>query len=137
GVRREIPPSPIGQRTGRQKQEDDLPPLTPRWSKGGICLAIGLAMMLVTALPGLDMALLAPVMLIAATVVQVWGGGDLYRAAWRAARHGATTMDTLVVAGTSIAYGYSAFVTLWPSLADRWNLQLQPTFETGALIIAL
>ena len=30
-------------------------------------------------------------------------------------------MNTLVAVGTSVAYGYSAFVTLWPRLAARWG----------------
>ena len=44
---------------------------------------------------------------------------DVYRAAWAAARHGSTTMNTLVALGTGVAYGYSTFVTLWPGVADR------------------
>jgi P-type Cu+ transporter len=57
---------------------------------------------------------LMPVLLVVATVVQFWAGGVFYRAAWAAARHGATNMSTLVALGTTVAYGYSAFVTLWP-----------------------
>ena len=57
---------------------------------------------------------LMPVLLVVATVVQFWAGAAFYRAAWAAARHGSTNMNTLVAVGTSVAYGYSAFVTLWP-----------------------
>ena len=46
-------------------------------------------------------------------------------------------MNTLVAVGTSVAYGYSAFVTLWPSLAQRWGFQPHLYYETSVIIIAL
>ena len=46
--------------------------------------------------------LVAPVLLIPATFVQVWAGGRFYQAAWAAAKHGGTNMDTLVAVGTSV-----------------------------------
>ena len=45
--------------------------------------------------------------LIPATFIQFWAGGRFYRAAWRAARHGTTNMDTLVAVGTTAAWAYS------------------------------
>ncbi|HEX2221732.1 MAG TPA: heavy metal translocating P-type ATPase [Candidatus Limnocylindria bacterium] len=103
-----------------------------------VSLAIGLAMMALMYLPlDLDLRLVAPLLLIAATVVQVWAGGVFYRAAWTAARHGTTNMNTLVAVGTGVAYGYSAFVTLWPTLADELGFPYQLYFETAAIIIAL
>jgi Cu+-exporting ATPase len=80
---------------------------------------------------------LAPILLIAATVIQFWAGSEFYRQAWAAARHGATNMNTLVVVGTSAAYIYSAFVTLWPGLAAQWNPPAHLYFESAVLIIAL
>lgn len=101
-------------------------------------LAIGLAMMALMYAPiGLPMDVIGPILLIAATVVQVWVGGAFYAAAWLAARHGATNMNTLVAVGTSVAYGYSAFVTLWPRLAAEWRLPAQHYFETSVIIVAL
>ncbi len=86
---------------------------------------------------GWDMAVVAPLLLIAATVVQVWAGGVFYRTAWAAARHGGTNMNTLVAVGTSAAYGYSAFVTLWPQLAARWGFPYHLYYESAVIIIAL
>ena len=60
-----------------------------------------------------------PVILVVTTVVQFWAGAEFYRAAWAAAKHRATNMNTLVALGTRVAYGYSAFVTLWPGLAAQ------------------
>jgi P-type Cu+ transporter len=68
---------------------------------------------------------------------QVWAGGRFYRAAWAAARHGATTMDTLVAVGTSVAYGYSAFLTLWPTLAQSVGFEHHLYYETAVIIISL
>jgi Cu+-exporting ATPase len=52
-------------------------------------------------------------------------------------RHGGTNKDTLIAVGTSAAYGYSAFVTLWPQLAQRWGFQPNLYFEASSLIIGL
>jgi P-type Cu+ transporter len=114
---------------------DDVGELRPR---ALVSLAIGLGMMLLMALPlRLDMTVVAPALLVAATVVQVWAGGRIYRTAWQMARHGTATMDTLVATGAGVAYGYSAFVTLWPRVAASWGLPLQLSFETATIIVAL
>ena len=49
---------------------------------------------------------------LAAPVV-VWGGAPFHRAAWVNARHGATTMDTLVSVGTLAAFGWSVYALFW------------------------
>jgi len=103
-----------------------------------VSLVIGLGLMALMYLPlHLDSRLVEPVLLILATFVQVWAGGRFYRAAWAAARHGATTMDTLVAVGTSVAFGYSAFLTLWPSLAASVGFQHHLYYETAVIIISL
>ena len=84
-----------------------------------------------------DMAVLAPALLVVATVVQFWAGGEFYRAAWAAGRHGGTNMSTLVAVGTTAAYAYSAFVTLWPTVAQRWGFPFYLYFETAVVVIAL
>jgi hypothetical protein len=116
----------------RQRELDDL---KRKWS---VSLAAGLLMMALSYLPlNVPMDVLAPGMLIIATVVQFWAGGPIYRAAWTAARHGNTSMDTLIAVGTSVAYGYSAFVTLWPRLSASWRLPQDLYYETAVIIIAL
>ena len=69
---------------------------------------------------------LMPAIFVVATVVQFWAGRGFYAAAWAAARHGATNMNTLVALGTAVAYGYSAFVTLWPGIAERAGAAAAP-----------
>jgi len=72
-----------------------------------------------------------------ATFVQFWAGGRFYRAAWRAFRHGGTTMDTLVVVGTSAAWAYSVFVTMWPAVVHEAGLHPETYFDSSAIIIGL
>src|SRR5215213_1266028 len=72
-----------------------------------------------------------------ATFIQFWAGGRFYRAAWRAGRHGSATMDTLVALGTSAAWGYSVFVTMWPEIVHEAGLHPETYFDSSAIIIGL
>jgi Cu+-exporting ATPase len=127
-------PSPGDDLDARRDRE--IARLARRWR---VALVAGLGLMGVMYLPlHLDtMDWLMPLLLVVATVVQVWAGADIYRHAWTAARNRATTMDTLVALGTGVAYGYSAFVTLWPGKAQAWGLPLHLYFETALVVIAL
>ncbi|MGY1635965.1 heavy metal translocating P-type ATPase [Geodermatophilus sp. SYSU D00742] len=110
--------------------------LRRRWQVA-LTAGLGLMVLMYVPLPLDAMDWLMPAILVVATVVQWWSGRSVYAAAWAAARHGATTMDTLVALGTAVAYGYSAFVTLWPAAAERWGLPLHVYFETSLVIVAL
>jgi Cu+-exporting ATPase len=116
--------------------DDGLAALKRKWQ---VTLATGLGLMAVMYVPiHLDtMDWLMPAIFVVATVVQFWAGRDVYAAAWAAARHGATSMNTLVALGTGVAYGYSAFVTLWPGQAEAWGLPLHVYFETALVVLAL
>ncbi|GAC1507023.1 MAG: hypothetical protein NVS2B16_01570 [Chloroflexota bacterium] len=106
--------------------------------KSLVSFAAGVVMMGLMYLPlRLDMDLISPLLLVVASAVQFWAGMDFYRAAWAAAKHGGTNMNTLVAVGTTVAYGYSAFITLWPSLALRWGFPHQLYFESAVIVIAL
>src|SRR3989339_285017 len=48
-------------------------------------------------------------MLAMAVVVQFWAGSEFYKAAWSGIKNRSTSMDTLVVIGTSAALGYSIY----------------------------
>ena len=113
----------------------ELDDLKRKWI---VSLTAGLLMMALTFVPlDVPMDVLGPLLLIVATVVQFWAGASIYRAAWAAARHGSTNMDTLIAVGTTVAYGYSAFVTLFPRLAMEWGFPQHLYFETAVIIIAL
>ena len=54
------------------------------------------------------------ILFLLATPVQFWAGRHFYQNAWASLRHGSTNMNTLVVVGTTAAYGYSAVLTFFP-----------------------
>lgn len=114
--------------------DPELSRLKRRWI---VALAAAAALMIAMYIPIYPdtMDWLMPVLLVVATAVQFWAGADIYRSALTAARHRSATMNTLVALGTSVAYGYSAFVTLWPASAERWGLPLHVYFETALAII--
>ncbi|MEJ7762639.1 MAG: heavy metal translocating P-type ATPase [Thermomicrobiales bacterium] len=132
GASEGTPDAPDARELGREREIADLR------RKSLVSLAIGLVMMGLMYVPvGVSMRTLAPLLLIAAALVQFWAGRVFYRAAWAAARHGSTNMNTLVAVGTSVAFGYSAFVTLWPDLAGRWGFAGDLYYESAVIIIAL
>jgi P-type Cu+ transporter len=74
--------------------------------KWQVTLTAGLGLMALMYLPlNLDtMDWLMPAIFVVATVLQFWAGRGFYAAAWAAARHGATNMNTLVALGTGVAW---------------------------------
>ncbi|MCL2524078.1 MAG: cadmium-translocating P-type ATPase [Betaproteobacteria bacterium] len=68
--------------------------------------------------------------LLLATPVQFWIGWRFYDGAWKALRGGGANMDVLVALGTSMAWGFSAVVTLF-------TLDQHVYFEGGAAVITL
>jgi Cu+-exporting ATPase len=101
----------------------------------GIALAIMVAMFWPqTVVPMED---INRVVLVPATFIQFWAGRRFYAAAWRAARHGGTTMDTLVAVGTTAAWGYSVFVTLFPDVIHQAGLHPETYFDSSTIIIGL
>lgn len=117
-------------------RDTHLRALKRRWQ---VSLTAGLGLMVLMYVPlDLDtMDWLMPAILAVTTVIQFWAGREFYAAAWAAAKHGATNMNTLVALGTGVAFAYSAFVTLWPGLAERAGLPLHIYFESSLVIIAL
>jgi len=72
-----------------------------------------------------------------ATPVQFLCGAVFYRGAFKGARHGAVDMNTLIAVGTSAAYFYSAFATLFPDALHFLGDQVVVYFDTSAVIITL
>ncbi|HET7415508.1 MAG TPA: heavy metal translocating P-type ATPase [Arthrobacter sp.] len=145
GVIRSKPKAPAAITTPSPAEDADESGVTFDRNQSGlklrwmVALATGLMMMVLMYIPlSIDtMDWLMPALLVVATTVQIWAGGRFYREAWAAARHGATNMSTLVALGTGVAYGYSAFVTLWPAAAERLGLPLHTYYESAIVIIAL
>lgn len=77
------------------------------------------------------------VQLIFATPIQLWAGWEFYRSSLKALRHRTANMDTLVTLGTTVAFAYSAFITLLPHLSQQIGLQNTTYFDTSSIIIGL
>ncbi len=77
------------------------------------------------------------VQLILATPVQFWAALGFYKATIPALKHRTANMDTLVALGTTVAYGYSAFVTIFPSVIMNLEIEAMPYFDVATLVIGL
>jgi len=77
------------------------------------------------------------VQLLLATPVQFWAGLGFYRATIPALRHRTANMDTLVAIGTTVAYAYSAFVTIFPHIPKAIGMEPFPYFDVATIIIGL
>ncbi len=72
---------------------------------------------------------------VLASGVQFGPGLDFYRKGWPALLQGAPDMNSLVMLGTSAAYGYSVVATFLPGLLPAGSVHVY--FEASALIITL
>ena len=63
-------------------------------------------------------------LLLMTAAVVAWAGRGIYISALKALRHGATNMNTLVGLGTSVAFVYSAWGTLWPAGGGHGGVQV-------------
>jgi len=77
------------------------------------------------------------VQLFLAVPVQFWAGFAFYRATLSSLRHRSANMDTLVAMGTTVAFGYSAFVTIMPSVVEKVGIEPMPYFDVSTIIIGL
>lgn len=75
--------------------------------------------------------------LVLTTPVQFWCGQSFYRNAWKSLKRHTATMDTLIALGTSAAYFYSVFVTLFPNFLVTQGLAADVYYETAAVVITL
>ncbi len=75
--------------------------------------------------------------LILTAPVQFWCGYRFYINAWKAFKRHAATMDTLIALGTSAAYFYSLFATLFPNFLINQGLMPEVYYETAAVVITL
>jgi Cu+-exporting ATPase len=101
-----------------------------------VVAAVTMGLMYAPNLP-ISMEQLAWVLIGPATLVQFWAGRRFYRAAWRAAIHSSTSMDTLVVVGTSAAWAFSVLVTLAPGIFRSAGIEPRTYFDSSTAIVGL
>ncbi|NEU79547.1 heavy metal translocating P-type ATPase [Nostoc sp. UIC 10630] len=77
------------------------------------------------------------VQLVLTTPVIFWCGGSFYRNGWKSLKRHTATMDTLIALGTSAAYIYSLFVTVFPKFFIVQGLIPHVYYEVAAIVITL
>ncbi len=75
--------------------------------------------------------------LVLAGAVQFWAGWQFYAAAVKSIKHRTANMDTLVALGTTTAFAYSVFITVWPSVVKSLGIEPMPYFDVSTIIIGL
>ena len=108
-----------------------------KW-KAGLSLATAAVIMAAMAAAPLRDALpfdAALLFMALATPVQFWAGGQFYAGAWRALRGRTSNMNTLIAVGTSAAYGYSVYATLFGGPAALGEGGSETYFDTSTAII--
>ena len=76
------------------------------------------------------------VSLVLALPVALWGAAPFHRSAWRNARHGATTMDTLVSLGVIAAMSWSVWALIFGNAGEigmKMNMSLFPRSATSVM----
>lgn len=96
-------------------------------------LSLGLWLMIIMFLPEPSLFSHHYWGLILATPVQFIAGYRYYRGAWGALKARTANMDTLIVIGTTTAWGYSTFVVLFPNYAPSMDIY----FDASAMILGL
>ena len=108
--------------------------------QAAVSIAVAVGIMVLMLWPQLpwQMEELNKLVLWPATFIQFWAGKRFYTSAWRAFRHGfGMNMNTLVVVGTTAAWGYSVLVTMWPQVVHDAGLRPETYFDSSAAIIGL
>ena len=75
--------------------------------------------------------------LVLTAPVQFWCGFSFYGNAWKSFKRHTASMDTLIALGTSAAYFYSVFATVFPNILINQGLMPEVYYETAAIVITL
>jgi Cu+-exporting ATPase len=78
-----------------------------------VCAVLTVPLTLISMVPDFQFDYWQWVALALATPVVLWGGLPFHRSALKAARHGASTMDTLISLGTLAAYFFSLYALVF------------------------
>ena len=104
----------------------------------GIALLLTLPVFVISMAHGaLDFPGVHWVLLALTTPVVVWAGRTFFSGAWRAFRHHAADMNTLVALGVGSAYGYSLVATFFPDWFAMLGRAPDVYYEAAAVIVTL
>ena len=131
----------LEEKSERTIQEEKKKELRNLRNKVSVSLGLGL-LILWGSFPGLMQT--APdilknfwIQLLLASPVQFWAGFGFYRATIPALKHRTANMDTLVALGTTVAYLYSAVVTIFPQFVKEVGIDPMPYFDVATIVIGL
>ena len=129
-----------------REQRETEPPTDPvLTARVIVSLALAIPVFLVSMIPAWQFDGFQWVAAALATPVVTWGAWPFHRAAVRNARHGATTMDTLVSLGVAVAYVwsiYALFFTMAGTIGMHMDMVLfgysphSLYFESAAVVTA-
>lgn len=94
-----------------------------------ISAVLGIPVVVLSMIPALQFTNWQWLALTLASPVVVWGALPFHRAAWTNARHGGTTMDTLISVGVIAAYGWSLYA-LFFGMAGMPGMRMSFSFIT-------
>jgi Cu+-exporting ATPase len=77
------------------------------------------------------------IQLLLTTPVVFWAGRSFFTGAWRAFRHHAADMNTLVAIGVGSAYIYSTVATVFPGFFEAAGRTPEVYFEAATVIVTL
>jgi Cu+-exporting ATPase len=123
------PASRLAHSEGRARERLDAPASALRRRLAAM-IALTVPVALLAMVPAVEFTGWRWVALALSTPVILWGGLGFHRAALKAARHGAASMDSLISIGTLAAWGWSIVVLVGELDADTY-------FEVGAVITTL
>ncbi|MBM3934800.1 MAG: copper-translocating P-type ATPase [SAR202 cluster bacterium] len=110
-------------------------------AKVALSLGVSFFIMVLMSLPHditMDLPFRMELLLLAlATPVQFWAGWRFYASTWGALKHFTANMNTLIAVGTSVAYFYSVFATIFFNSSFFRSFEAHTYFETSTAIIGL
>ena len=92
--------------------------------------------MLLLAMVFMDIPYSNEMQMLLALPVMILFGGSFYEGAWKQAKLGRSSMDTLVALSTSIAFLFSVFNTFYPEFWYNRGLEPHVYYEAAVVIIA-
>ncbi len=125
------PPKPAAS-AAPSRTDDETAALKRRLT---ISAVLGIPVVILSMIPILQFTNWQWLALALASPVVIWGALPFHRAAWTNARHGTTTMDTLISLGVLAAYGWSLYALFFGMAGEpgmRMSFTLLATPGSGA-----
>ncbi len=129
----------------RDERESEPPADPILTARVGVSLTLAIPVLLFSMIPAWQFDGFQWLVAALTTPVVTWGAWPFHRAALRNARHGATTMDTLVSLGVTVAYAWSIYALLF-TMAGVIGMRMEMSlfgysphslyFESAAVVTA-